>query len=448
MKQYVGRLLGLLIVTALAVVVAITAMLSGWGQENGKKDQQPKTDVPATPVTVMKLEPETIEITDSYSGMIEPWERFSLGFEIAGRVSELGVNAAGKPLDDGDPIVPGQLLARLDAELLGYRLKEVEAQRAEVEAQRAEADARLKEAEANLTQATSDMRRADDLRDRRTGAITEAQYQNTVTALKVAGAQLELARALIAKAGALGARIEAQIQTATENIEDTQLYAPAVEGGTSARLVLAKRKINPGESVSPHQAIMEIIQVDKVLLAVGVPEAFVGDIRPGQPVHVELLARDRFRRQRSRIDGQIFRMAEAADDTTGLFEVEIALPNPDGQWKPGLIALGRIVVGTMNGFRVPLDNTMVLKYEAALKDEELSKDRELLELLKDEKNEVLYLYAVDGENRARRMVLKEWIEQGTDAIVPLEQLPPERRTVVNRGHHRLMEGRGVMILEE
>jgi len=448
MKQYVGRFLGLLIVTALAVVVAITAMLSGWGQENGKKNDQPKTDVPATPVTVMKLEPGAIEITDSYSGMIEPWERFSLGFEIAGRVVELGMGATGKPLDDGDVVAPGQLLARLDAELLGYQLKEVEAQRAEVEAQRAEADARLKEAEANLTKATSDMQRADDLKARRTGAISEAQYQDAVTAVKVAQAQLELAGASLAKVAASSSRVEAQIKTATENIEDTELYAPTVEQGTSARLLLYKRKINPGESVSPHQAIMEIIQVERVLLVVGVPEAFVAGIRPGQPVHVELLARDRFRRQRPGIDGQVFRVAEAADDTTGLFEVEIALPNPEGQWKPGLIALGRIVVGRVDGFRVPLDCTTVLKYEAALKDEEFSKDRELMELLKDEKNEVVYVYAVDGENRARRLVLKHWIEQGTDAIVPLAQLPPERRTVVNRGHHRLMEGREVRILED
>jgi len=447
MKPYVGRFLGLLIVTVLAVTVAATAMLSGWGQENGKKDQRPETDVPATPVTVMKLQPETIEITDSYSGMIRPWERFSLGFEIAGRVSELGVNAAGKPLDDGDRVAPGQLLARLDAELLGYRLQEAQAQQKEVEAQCSEADARLQEAEANLALAQSDLRRANDLRQRDRSAMTEAQYQSTVTAVKVAQAQLELARASVAKVAASKARVEAQLKTAAENIEDTQLYAPMVEEGDSARLVLAKRKINPGESVSPQQTIMEIIQVERVLLAVGVPEAYVGAIRPGQPVHVELLARDRFRRQRSRIDGQVYRVAEAADDTTGLFEVEIALPNADGQWRPGLIALGRIVIDTMNGFRVPLDCTMVLKYEAALKDEELSKDRELLELLKDEKNEVLFLYAVDEENRARRVVLKEWIEQGTDAIVPLELLPPERRTVVKRGHHRLMEGREVRILE-
>ena len=371
-RSLIGRILvGLLIVTGFALVVAATLGVGvlGWGAPGD--DDKPAIVAPPSPISIKHVELESIEITDNYSGMIQPMERFSLGFEIAGRVDALGTGAGGTPLDDGDRVTAGQVLAKLDEDIL---------------------EARLREAQARSRQALDNLDRAERLKGRQAGAISQTEYQSFETDAALTAAQLDVAG---------------------RNLEDATLTSP-VDG------VIAKRRINVGESANPHQTVFEILQVDDVLLVVGVPEAFVGEIRRGQPVHVELLARDRFRRKRPELEGRVWRVAEAADDTTGLFEVEVLIPNPDGRLKPGLIGLAHIVVDRIQGFRVPLTC-------AVFRD-----DRTLL-------------FSVSEDGKAQAFELSHWIEQGPDLI--LLELPPEHRTLVVRGQHRLVEGRAVEVVQ-
>jgi len=374
-KRNVGRLVGLIAVTAFAVAVAVTVSAGGRGERDRVEDPVDPQAAPAAPVAVVRVEEESIEIIDSYPGLIEPRERFVLGFEIGGRVVEFGRNEQGQDLDEGDRVKPGQLLARLDDRTWQYQLSEAQAQARQAQAQ-------LAEAKAHLEDAQSDLRRAEQLRRAGGHAITESEYQDLVTKLAVAQAQAATAEAQVALA-------EARVQAAAKALEDARLVSP-IEGVISARLV------NPGESVSPHQTVFEILDVEEVLLVVGVPEANIGPIQPGRRVRVELLARDQF-----------------------VFKVEILVPNPAGELKPGLIARANIVVSQLKGFRIPLSAVLF-------------------------REEATYFFAVDSQGRAHRVDLDEWIEQEHDVIV--KQLPAEYRTIVVRGQHRLVEGRKVRIV--
>jgi len=312
-NRLLGRLLGVLIVVGFVLVVLVTLGAGVLGNRGGQPEEKPDDVLPPSPVSVKELHLESIEITYSRAGTIQPLRRFSLGFEEAGRVAELGKTAEGKTLDEGDLVLPGRLLARLDDQVLSARV--------------AEAGARLTEAEARQKQASLDLGRADRIRQRGSRAITDDQYQDYVTQVAVADAQVAVA--------------EAQLTSAEKNLDNTRLKTPEPElevlrlpvrpAGQvpEARMVLSRRMINVGESVSPQQVVMELLRIDHVLLVVGVPEASVGSIAVGQRAHVELLARDRFRRKRPRLEGRVYRVAEAADDTTSLFEVEILLPNPE-----------------------------------------------------------------------------------------------------------------------
>ncbi len=71
-----GNLIGLSVVTACAVAVALAVSAGGWGQSKSKTDDGPPDVVPPTPVFTTKVHLESIEVTDSYSGMIRPFERF------------------------------------------------------------------------------------------------------------------------------------------------------------------------------------------------------------------------------------------------------------------------------------------------------------------------------------------------------------------------------------
>ena len=385
MGAKIGRIVGLLVVTGFALAVAIAVTAGGWGREAIRAGDRSSVAIPDTPVSAKRIELEPIEITDSYSGMIRPLERFSLGFEVAGRVIALGKNDKDEPLDEGDRVSAGQVLAKLDDRVLLAR--------------RDEAKARLKDATPRLEQAQSDLKRADELKRRSPRAITEAKYQGYVTQLAVAEAQLEMAKA--------------QFAMAEKNLEDATLISP-VEG------VISKRMVNVGESVNPQQAVMEVLQVHDVLLVIGVPEAYVGQIEVGQPARVKLLARNRFRQDRPEYTGEVYRVAEAADDTTSLFEVEIILSNPQGELKPGLIASARITVDRIEGFRVPFSSAVF-------------RDNQTL------------LFTVDEQDKARRFKVEHWLEQDGHLIVPKPL--PEHHTVVVRGQHRLVDGQAVQRVE-
>jgi multidrug efflux pump subunit AcrA (membrane-fusion protein) len=88
----------------------------------------PDAALPRTPVRIISLESKRRDVTQRYSGKVQAWETLTLGFEIAGRVEELGVNQAGEPLDDGDRVEAGQVLARLDDRILRARQAEAVAQ--------------------------------------------------------------------------------------------------------------------------------------------------------------------------------------------------------------------------------------------------------------------------------------------------------------------------------
>ncbi len=398
MRKGLGRFVGFLVVTVVAVLVAISVTAGGLGRKPPEKKVLDLTAAP-TPVSVKEIQLEPVEITDSYVGMIRPLERFTLGFEVAGRVAELGPNQTGEPLDDGDEVAADQVLARLDNRAHLARVEEIRARYSENQA-------RLKDASARREKAHSDMQRAEDLRSRGGTAITDEAYQQYVTDLAVAEAQHDAAKAQVAASAA-------QYEIVREDYYDTILRSP-VQG------IIAKRHANAGESVSPHQPVMEIIQVDRVLLVVGVPEAYIGHVQVGQKSHVELLARDSFGQKRPTLDGRVYLVSEAADQMTGLFEVEIVIDNPKRRWKPGMIAVGHIVVEEMQGFRIPLTC-------GVFRDQET------------------FFFSVDASNVARKVPLDRWIEQGQDLIV--EQLAPEHRRVVVRGQHRLVDGRTVEFVD-
>lgn len=375
------RFTGLLVLVLFTLAVIASTFVKDWDRVfqvigdltgSGEAKELPLEDLPKAIVQVKDVVPETVEITDRYSGMVRPWERYTLAFEVAGRVRELGLNDAGQPLDEGDRVKAGQVIAQLDDRLLV---------------------AQLREATANLEQAQSDLQRGIDLRARDVKSITEAEYQTMVTQVALSEARRDMAQ---------------------KRIEDATLRSP-VDG------VISKRMLSAGESINMHLPVFEIVEVDRVLLVVGVPESRVRSIALKQPVNVQFVGRDRFRRDWPAVSGEVFRIGQTADDKTGLFEVEISIPNTDHAIRPGLIGAGEIVVERMKGFRVPFSSVVFRDNKAMI-------------------------FAVCEGDRAKPWVLNHWVEQGAEVV--FDDLPDSMRRIVIRGQHRLMDGREVEITGE
>ncbi len=403
--KFLGRIAGLLIVTLFAgAVMWATGIrrVSDDPAEAAATPDAPPTLEPAAPVVVQTLTAEPIEVLNTYAGMLQPFERFSVGFEVAGRVSELGQNAQQHVLDEGDHVREGQVLAVLDQRIL---------------------TARVNETTALLEQAQQELQRARQMRRGPNPAISETDYQTRVTELAVA---------------------EAKAITAQKNLEDATLKSPC-DG------IISLRMINAGESIAMHAPVFEIVQVDRVLLVAGVPESRVQELErrrrylqeAGQDsrgslpfrVHVQLMGRDRFGTPWPPREGEVFRIGETADDKTGLFEVEILLENADGHLKPGLVAEAGIVVDELLAYRVPLDAVMFrgsTPYFFAVQQQPTD--------LKS----MFWNLGPQADFFAKQVPLNQFIEQEGELIAP-EIATPNRQMVI-RGQHRLVDGRRIRIV--
>ena len=363
----------------------------------------PAVAAPKALVTVADIRPELAELSIIYSGKIRPWETYSLGFEIGGRVLELGKDQQGRPLDDGARVSKGQVLARLDSRILRARKSETVAQ---------------------LEQAMSDLRRARSLRELGGQAITDAEYQEFLTALALAKAQQEMA---------------------TKNLEDSTLVSP-VDGAISRRMVEA------GESVNPHANVFEIVENNNVLLVVDVPEAQVRELElrmravedarkrnmDGEAAvfraNVQLEGRNAFGQPWPPIKAEVYRIAEVADARTGLFEVEIRIPNSDGLMRPGMVATARIVTDRLLAYSIP-ENAVIFRdgkaFVYSLRAESAS-------------NQVMFWeIGPTTLQRATRVELEQWSDQGDVIIVPAASV--DLGPIVMRGQQRLASGQLVRV---
>lgn len=93
-----------------------------------------------------------------------------------------------------------------------------------------------------------------------------------------------------------------------------------------------------GEYVKTGAELIRLVQLDKVKLVVGIPERDVVHFAKGDPVTVRL---DAF--PGATFSGTVFRIAATAEKSTHTFATEIALENPRGNLKPGMIAEARFV---------------------------------------------------------------------------------------------------------
>lgn len=136
-------------------------------------DGQETAGAPA--LTVTAAEPHEIEWPETIvaSGAIEAWQEASVGAQVGGqRIAEVLAEV-------GDVVKRGQVLARLDTDVLNAELAELRAA--------------LTQAQASLEQANANRARAERLRN--SGALSEQEILQFVTQAQVAEAQVGAARA-------------------------------------------------------------------------------------------------------------------------------------------------------------------------------------------------------------------------------------------------------------
>ena len=135
-----------------------------------------------------------------------------------------------------------------------------------------QADAALAQAQARLASA---------LANRSNSSGTEATARGRLLAAQTVDEQLEAARAQVALAESRVAKAQASVDDATLELEYTKVRAE-IAGEIN------QRTVEVGQQVSPDRMLMAIVDLSDTWVVAHPKETQLADIKPGQPVDVEV----------------------------------------------------------------------------------------------------------------------------------------------------------------
>jgi HlyD family secretion protein len=248
-----------------------------------------------------------IVVTASASGVIQPILTFSVKSKAWGEIIAM-------PVQTGDEVRKGQLLARIDPRIPRQNLTL--------------AQAMVDKARAQLQNATAQFKRSEALYQGK--AIAETEYEFSKLAQATAQASVVTA--------------EANLQTATDAMEDTQVRAPI--SGSVLELDAVLGTVISSPTLGGGTVIFKMASLDTVQDSAMVAETDIGRVQPGLPATITV---DAFPNRT--FDGTVRRIgpqAQVAQNVT-TFPVFVNIPNPGHQLKPGMNTDMRIHTGRRDG---------------------------------------------------------------------------------------------------
>ena len=271
-------------------------------------------------------------------------------FRTAGKVLE-------RPVDEGQVVQAGQLLARLDAKDLEQQvaMRRADAATAKAVLDAALAGSRKEEIEASraaLEQARADLRRLEPdearLRDlQQKGIVSVRDFEATHAALEAARAkvrQIEQQYTLVRK----GPRNEdiAQVRARFEQAQQALALAQTQLGYATLTApisgVILSKNIEPLEYVAPGTSVVTLADLGQVWLRAYVEESDLGRVKVGQKAFVTT---DSF--PGKRYEGRVAFIASEAEFTPKsvqtrkeraklVYRIKVEIPNPAMELKPGM----------------------------------------------------------------------------------------------------------------
>ncbi len=238
------------------------------------------------------------------NGLVRPIDRIELKSKASGQVVEL-------PIEVGDPIARGGLIAQLD--------------QVEERAGLAQAQADLDISRAELELAEKNYERREKLFS--SDVISKEAQDQTELGLAVARSKLVQATT--------------SLERARERMDDTEITSP-VDGVVLQRYVARGQIIASGVSnVGGGTPIADVADMSRVHIEAGVDEIDIGVVQVGQEASVRAEA---FPDQVYR--GQVVRIAPEAriEQNVTRFDVVIEVENSDGNLKSGMNAIVELVI--------------------------------------------------------------------------------------------------------
>lgn len=300
------------------VLVLIAAGAGGWAY-------MVRRNAPEPTVMTQPFSRGDVVQTVGATGTLEAVETVDVGTQVSGVVRELHA-------DFNDIVRKGQVIAKLDPQLIQTQIEQQSANVA-----RAEAD--LERLKVSLEDAKQKLDRAQQMSAK--NLIPRTELETAEVNVRAADAQIRSSQASLTQA-------RAQLNNQKVNLAYTTITAP-IDG------IVISRNVDQGQTVasSMNAPTLYVIAADltKMQVLANIDEADVGNMRPGQHVtfRVDAFPTDTFTGTVAQV-----RLQPAVVQNVVTYSTVISVPNPDLKLKPGMTANVNIEIARRNNvMRVP-----------------------------------------------------------------------------------------------
>ncbi|MBW2475938.1 MAG: efflux RND transporter periplasmic adaptor subunit [Deltaproteobacteria bacterium] len=259
-------------------VCAVLLSLAGCGEQEVVKSEE------ARPVKVMTLTSQEPFGGRWFPGKATATQEANLSFRVAGTVNRI-------PVDVGDEVNKGDLLARLDPQDYRVALNDAKAQ--------------LRKAKADLDLAESEYERVARVFEKDPGAVSKSMVD-------VRKAQLDTASAQVVSA-------QAAVESATDNLSYTSLKSP-YDG------VVVQKFVEQFEDVQAKQEIIRVLDTRRIEFTVQVPEMMMDQVDLVKQIGAYVVF-DAF--LQLEVPARIKEVGKEASKTTRTYPVTLVMDQPE-----------------------------------------------------------------------------------------------------------------------
>ena len=267
--------------------------LFAFGLSSCNQQEQVKTETPVIrPIKLMTVG-ESVSTTSSSNnqsqirklpGTVKATDHVDLAFQVAGTLIDL-------PVKEGQPVKKGDLVAKLDPRDFQSNLNN--------------AKGVVAKANASLDYANAEYQRYRNIKTTDAGAVSDSMVSLKQTALKVAKADVQSAKAGLA--------------IAQDQLNYTQLRAP-FSG------IVARKYVDNFQEIKAKSPILSIQNISDIDITIDVPEMMMTPIRKTKPkLFAEFAAAPD-----QQFELKIKEVALQADPATQTYRVVLSMPAPTG----------------------------------------------------------------------------------------------------------------------
>lgn len=220
-----------------------------------------------------------VEQKVSASGKVQPVEEIKLSPDVAGEITDLMVK-------EGDSVIQGQLLARINAELFNADVDRSRATYENTKANLEASKARVSQAQSRLTEETTRFARTKKLHDQK--VIPDAEWEAAQASISAARAELDASFQNVKALEFSVKGMEASLNQSKKQLQRTNIYAP--RSGTISKLGYKKgERVWPSTQMAGAE-ILRIADLNNMEVAVDVNENDISKIRFGDSATIEIEA--------------------------------------------------------------------------------------------------------------------------------------------------------------